>query len=393
MLAMPVEPIPPDDEGAEASKIISDMSEPPDAGGVMMRGKNRPATTGRFAEGATMNMLDRSFEPDRHAIAALRTIARAALVAVRNAGKSAPEPHEWRDDRAIDLVLRSPVAPTRLADTAALQAVRINFLPSLVPVSAAARVLDASLSLTFDGAFAVSVPSVSLPSAAFITEGEPIPVLQGTSTANTPLVPSKLACLVALTREMVDGANGEAVMTQVLKENIGASLDAAFFNANAAIANTSPAGILNGVAPIAATAAGPGAMVADISNLAEALAGVAGSGQMIIVAAPKQATAVKLTTVDPPPVYASAALPVGTVVAIVAESIASAIDAPVVSTSIQTTLHMSAPAAALVASPSTVAAPQRSIFQTDSLSLRLTMDASWTRRGAGVAWIQNCNWP
>jgi hypothetical protein len=340
-----------------------------------------------------MNTIDRSLQFDRHAHAALQTVARACLVAIRNAGKSAPEPHQWRDDRAVDLLTRSSVSPLRISDAAALSAVRLNFLPSLVPVSAAAAVLDRSLALTFDGAASVSVPSVSIPSAAFVGEGQPIPVAQGTSTANTPLTPSKLATSIALTREMVDGANGEVVMTQVLRESVAASLDAAFFNANAAVANTSPAGILNGIAAIAAAPAGAGAMVADIAALAQALAPVSGSGSMIIVAAPKQATAIKLTAVDPPLTLASNALAAGTIVAIVAQSIASAIDAPSVQTSRHVTLHVAAPSAELVASPSTVAAPQRSIFQTDSLALKLTMDASWTRRGAGVAWIQACNWP
>jgi hypothetical protein len=42
----------------------------------------------------------------------------------------------------------------------------MHFLPSLVPVSAAAAVLDQSVQLTFDGAASVSVPAVSIPSAA-----------------------------------------------------------------------------------------------------------------------------------------------------------------------------------------------------------------------------------
>jgi hypothetical protein len=35
----------------------------------------------------------------------------------------------------------------------------------------------------------------------------------GTSTAKVPLTPSKLACLIALTAEMVAGANGETIRT------------------------------------------------------------------------------------------------------------------------------------------------------------------------------------
>ena len=64
-----------------------------------------------------------------------------------------------------------------------------------------------------------------------------------------------------------------------------------------------------------------------------------------------------------------------------------------ISASIDTTIHMASPAADLVASPSTVAAPQRSIFQTDSLALRYTQELSWAKRGAGVAIITGVNLP
>src|SRR5215475_3907344 len=105
-----------------------------------------------------------------------------------------------------------------------------------------------------------------------------------------PLTPSKLASIAVLTREMIDGNNAEAVMTQVLKEPVATSLDAASLSASAAVAETSPAGILNGVAALPASPAGQNPMALDLANLAEALAPVAGSGHMVIVAAPKQAS-------------------------------------------------------------------------------------------------------
>jgi Phage capsid family len=331
-------------------------------------------------------------DPTAVAIAALRSVARAALHAVRSAGSKNPERHPWRDDAAVDLALRSPVSPAKPSEVQALAQVRAQFLPSLMQYSAAAAVLDQTLQLSLDGAASVSLPAVSIPTAGFVSPGQAIPVLQGTATAAASLAPSKLATLIALTREMVD-ANGEVIMTQVLRETVGASLDAAFFSANAAVPETSPAGILNGLTPIAASPAGQNPMVTDLANLAAAVASVAGNGQILLVAAAKQATAIRLITVDPPPTYTSSALASGTVIAIVPEAIASSVDAPNVRTSIETTLHMSTPAGELVSSPGAIAAPSRSIFQTDALAVRLTMDASWTRRGAGVAWIEGANWP
>jgi hypothetical protein len=335
------------------------------------------------------------FRPDPGELArsALRTVARAALAVARTAGKwPSDEKHPWPDDRAIEWLTRSPVTPTRTSDAAALAQVKLHWIASLVPASAAAAVLDESIQASFDGAYTISVPGVSLPTAGWAGENMAIPVLQGTTSAAT-LAPSKLAAIIALTREMIESSDAEAIMQQVLLENIGASLDAAFFNSNAAVANTSPAGILNGAISVTPAAAGSGAMVADISALAAAVAAVSGNSQMIIAAAPKQASALRLVAVDPPPIFASNALADKTVVGIVPAAIASANSTPVISVSRETTLHVASPAADLVVSPSTVAAPQKSMWQTDSLALRYTQELAWTKRGAGVAMITGANWP
>lgn len=207
------------------------------------------------------------------------------------------------------------------------------------------------------------------------------------------LSPYKLVCLLVMTHEMITAGDAENIMTQILLENVGPTLDAAFFSTAAAVAGVSPAGILNGVAALTATPSGQNALAGDLAQLAKALGPVAGNSQPILVCAPAQASAIKLVAVDPPPTFVSNAVPDKTVIAIVPASIASANSTPQISASIETTLHMATPATDLVSSPGVVAAPQRGMFQTDSSALRFMMDVSWTRRGAGVAWIQNCNWP
>jgi hypothetical protein len=43
--------------------------------------------------------------------------------------------------------------------------------------------------------------------------------------------------------------------------------------------------------------------------------------------------------------------------------------------------------------PATVAAPARSLFQTDSIALRMIMDVNWTLRRSGVvAWTSSVTW-
>jgi hypothetical protein len=346
---------------------------------------NAPTSTGKpFPLRPDPNVLTR---------AALRSVTRAAIHAARNAGQHAAVDHPWKDDRAIELLTRSSVAPTHISDAAALAQVRLHFLPSLVPTSAAAAVLTQTIQFSFDGATAISIPALSLPQAGWIGEAQAIPVVQGTSSIAATLTPFKLAVLIGLTREMVDGGDAETVMQQVLLENLGATLDAVFLNANAAVAGVSPAGILNGAIAVTPSPTGQNALAQDIGKLAAALGPVSGNSQPILICAPAQAATIKLVAFNPPPVFASNALADKTVVAVVPAAIASASGAPAISVSKETTLHMAAPASDLVSSPGTVAAPSRSLYQTDSLALRYTQDLTWAKRGNGVAMITGANWP
>jgi hypothetical protein len=69
-------------------------------------------------------------------------------------------------------------------------------------------------------------------------------------------------------------------------------------------------------------------------------------------------------------------------------------EAPRMEMSDQATLHMEDTSPQdLVVSPSTVAAPQKSLFQTDSLALRMIMPLNWVQRRAGtVATVAGVTW-
>jgi hypothetical protein len=71
-------------------------------------------------------------------------------------------------------------------------------------------------------------------------------------------------------------------------------------------------------------------------------------------------------------------------------------DTPVFSISDQATVHMedTTPLAIGTAgTPPTMAAPVRSLWQTDSLSIRMIMDMNWTMRRTGtVAWTDTVTW-
>jgi hypothetical protein len=84
------------------------------------------------------------------------------LHARRTAGKPGQK-SAWPDDRAVDLLTRAPVEPMKIGDAQSLNQVRIFFLPSLVPQSAAAAILAQGFQFSFDGAASISAPSVTLP--------------------------------------------------------------------------------------------------------------------------------------------------------------------------------------------------------------------------------------
>jgi hypothetical protein len=329
--------------------------------------------------------------PDPEQRAVMGSITRACVSQARHKA----DPDRWaqpRLDAIGDLITRAPTVPTKLSDASALTQLRTHFLPSLVPVSAAAAVINESMQFSFDNAGSIVCPSVSLPTAGWVAEAQAIAVLQGT-TGSVTLSPFKIAAIVVLSREMIESGDADQIMEQVLLENVGAAWDSVFLTNAAAVAGVSPAGILNGAISVTPAAAGSTAIVTDVSKLLAAVAPVAGNAAVHLVAAPAQAAAIKVSLIDPPPTYASNTLSAGTVVAIVPAAIASANGAPSIVIEHEMTLHMASPAADLVASPSTVAAPQRSVWQTDSFALRYTQDLSWVKRGAGVAQITGCNWP
>ena len=134
-------------------------------------------------------------------------------------------------------------------------------------------------------------------------------------------------------------------------------------------------------------------MATDIGKLLTAIAGVAGGG-FLLVAAAGQAVMLQLGLArEVPNVWASSALPAGTVIAIAPRAFVSIIEAPRVDSSIEAVVHMEDTSPAEIGSGGVVAAPTRSLFQTNSVGLRVITPASWGLRAPGaVAWMSGVNW-
>jgi hypothetical protein len=325
---------------------------------------------------------------------ALRSLVRACVLLARQTrDRNARNP--WPDDKTIDLILRASVPPHSIADQPALAAVKHAFVAALVSVSAAAQVISHSLQLNFDNAATITVPGLSLPNCAWVAEGDAVPVAQGLSTPGALLNPFKLGTIITLTNEIVNYSNAEPLIRQLLIESVGPTLDAAMFSNAAGTPGLSPPGLLNGIAPLTASSStGLDALVADIAAITEALAPSAGGSPPILVAAPAQAVALTMLAYGEMwPAFMSAALPAGTVVGIIPAGLATVVEAPRLETSADTVLHMASPATEIVNGSGVLAAPVRSVFQTDSVALKLIVPASWSLRSpTTLAWMQGVSW-
>jgi hypothetical protein len=116
------------------------------------------------------------------------------------------------------------------------------FLASMVPASAGAELLGRGLTLNFERAAAISLPTLTPTEAGFVAENAPIPNKQYASETGPLLKPCKLAALITLTSEMMKSSNAEALCQQAMIESGGPGLDRALFDDQPAVDGLRPAG-------------------------------------------------------------------------------------------------------------------------------------------------------
>src|SRR5215469_2918631 len=323
---------------------------------------------------------------------------------------------------SCELVLRAASAPamTTVVGWAAelVQQTYAAFMPLLMPQAILTRLSAKGLTLSFGSAGRIIIPTRSrTPTLAgsFVGEGLAIPVRQGMFTTQT-LVPKKLAVISTWTREMGDHSVPaiEGLIREAIQQDSTVAVDTVLIDANPATV-IRPPGLLNGVAAITATAGGGlNALIGDIKALTQALINSTYGNLRtpVFLMNPGDVLSASLTnapntgifpfrdelkgkTLNTVPIIDSSTVPSKTMILIdAADFVVVGGDAPRMEMSDQATLHMEdTTPAELVASPSTVAAPQRSLFQTDSLALRMILPLNWVQRRAGtIAWTQNVTW-
>jgi hypothetical protein len=207
------------------------------------------------------------------------------------------------------------------------------------------------------------------------------------------------------------------LIRQAIIEDTAVAIDSVLLDATAAT-TTRPAGLKSGVSATSATGGGTiTALIGDIRGLTSALiTGTNGNLRSpvwimnpgdILAASLLPATAgggefpfkTELTggTLQGYPVISSSNVTADTMLLVDAGDFVSVTgDAPRFDISDQATIHMedTTPLAISTAgSPNTVAAPVRSLWQTDCLAVRMLLDINWGMRRTGVvAWTQTMTW-
>lgn len=295
------------------------------------------------------------------------------------------------------------------ADTL-VQTVIGDFIASLIPHSVYPALASRGGSFTFGRNGVISLPArntATTVGGAFIAQGAPIPVKQGAFTPIT-LTPKKMGVITTLTREITEHSTPsiEAIIRQAILEDTGIALDTILLD-NAAATTTRPAGIKIGSTQTASVTASIVGFVADIKTMVAALiANTKGNLRAPVwILNPGDVLAASLqqaTTGDTPfreeiaggtllgiPIVTSTVV-VADVMYLVdaADFITATGDTPNFSVSDQAVLHMedtSPTAITTGGSTPAFSSPVRSLWQTDTMAIRMIMDVNWALRRTGVS--------
>ena len=325
---------------------------------------------------------------------------------------------------AFDWFAKAATAPAMTSVTGwaaeLVQQIYVAFMESLLPKSVFPRLSGYGLSLTFGANGKIVIPTRSLTptiAGSFVGEGLPIPVRQGAFTSQT-LLPKKMAVITTWTREIGEHSVPaiEGLLRNAIQEDTAISLDTVLLDSNPATL-VRPAGLLNGIVGLTPTAGGGfNALVGDIKQISGALlTGTKGNvRQPVWLMNPQQLNSIGLVAAPGMgifpfreevsdgnlggwPIIESGTVPLGTVIAIDAADFVSVGDeAPRFEISDQATLHFDDTAPVDIGTagtPAVVAAPVKSLWQTDSLALRLILPINWTIRRTGVvAYVAGVTW-
>lgn len=321
----------------------------------------------------------------------------------------------------FDLINKASTVPatTTLTGWAAelVTTINVDVVDQLIPQSVYAPLARMGAKFSFGQAGIVSIPARSATptlAGAFVAQGAAIPVKQAAFTAAT-LTPKKMGVISTLTRDIAEHSTPaiEGIIRQAMSDDTSFAIDSVLLD-NVAKDTTRPAGLRNGVSVTTATAgANFTALVTDIKNLVGVLTAANSLRSPVFIMNPAQVLSISMTQNaggDFPfraevnsgrlvgyPIIQSTTVTAGMIILLDAADFFSATgDTPRFDVSDQAVLHLddTTPLAIGTAgSPNVVAAPVRSLWQTDCIGIRMILDINWAMRRTGVlAWTQSVTW-
>src|SRR5262252_2767761 len=296
-----------------------------------------------------------------------------------------------------------------------------DYFAALMPLSVYPGLASRGMKFTFGNAGIVTMPTrSSTPTIAgsFVAQGAPIPVRQGAFTSIS-FTPKKMGVITTFTREIYEHStpNIDGLLRDAMSQETAVAIDTVLLDATAAT-TTRPAGLRAGVAATTATAGGTiTAAIGDIRALSTALiTGTNGNLRSpvwlmnpgdVLALSLLQATAgggefpfkaeLAAGTLQGYPVIKSTTCPADMMFLIDAADFVSVTgDTPRFDVSDQATLVFDDTAPAqlgTVGAPNVVGAPARSLWQQDTIGIRMLLDLNWGLRRSGiVAWMQSMTW-
>ncbi len=239
----------------------------------------------------------------------------------------------------------------------------------------------------------VNTRAISLTAAAsakFTEEGKPISVVNA-SLASNGLLPYSVKCIATFSEEIADHSKPviDEVLRQILGDAVAEAVEILFFS-NIAQTSWSPAGVLLG-----ATVVPPGASFsADVQGLMSAITPAV---TPVFVASPGRRAAIAasgaLASFDYE-LLSSSVLADDRMVALDADALLFGAGTPSFKFGREATLVEDTDPApfSTPGSPPTIAAPIRSLWQTNTASLKCTLPISWIRAGGTAAVVTGITW-
>lgn len=360
-----------------------------------------------------------------------KNITVKVLSHVQNKSAEQIQQEQYPNHGQLEAITKSTVLPADTQQTGwAAELVQTGygaFMDALKPVSFFTRLASRGLQVTFGKNGKIVLPasdprSTTDLAGSFLKEGGYIPVKK-TRFKSVTLTPSKAAVICDFTREIFENSTPaiEALLRSQIISDTANALDIKAISADAALALEAPAGLMNGVTAVASSGTTTTSIITDIRGLVNPLLAANHNMANVVLLTHEQhllglslATTAAGNFIFPSvgangtllgyPIIASNNVPVGTVVAIAADSLVSAIGTPMFSVSDQATIIQADDDGVEPdigthtdvvghVKDATNARTVHSLFQADMIALRMILDVSWAlRRSGAVTALKTVSW-